>query len=226
MRLTTDEQEQRVMWSVKNWNRVNFVTATLREEVHDPKVISKRWTAFIKALKRWYFPKLRCIRVIQKHEKGHGYHIHALLDRFVPCELANRIAEECGLGRINFEMVSGGDRQRTIGYVVRYINRDMKHRHKNPALKGVRLLTASGSSKKKKEHWWKRYCDLVVQDSGLEFRKALQSRLEVWHANKCVFRTWRGRTIPLRMVDLLRASTEEDIAWAHQRTREVVAGWN
>lgn len=229
MRLKTSEQEERVTWSVAEWQRMNFVTVTLIEEEHDPKVISKRWTAFIKALKRkhklWHFPKLCAIRVVQKHEGGHGWHIHALLDRFIPSWILLHVAGECGLGRIDFRMVSGQERQSKIRYVVRYICRDMRSRRKNPALKGVRLLTASGPLRAGKR-WWKRLSDLTVQDSSLEFRKALQTRIERTRFGKCVFRSCGGRSVPVRAEDLMLIATAEDISWAHERTREIVASWN
>jgi hypothetical protein len=159
MRLRTDEQEERVLWSVKEWNRMNFVTATIAIEEHDPKVISRCWTSFIKALKRWYFPNLRAIRVLQKHPGGHGWHIHALLDRFIPHSIMLKVAEECGLGRMDFKMVSGEDRQKAVRYIVRYVCRDMRHRWKTPEARGVRLLTASGHLRAAKR-WWVRLCVL------------------------------------------------------------------
>ncbi len=213
MRLRTSEQEERLEWSVEEWSRMNFVTATLVEEEHDPKVISRRWTAFIKELKRRHCPGLRAIRILQDHPGGHGWHIHALLDRFIPHSIMLKVAEECGLGRMDFKMVSGEDRQRRVRYVVRYLCRDMMDRWKNPALKGVRLLTASGHLRAAKR-WWVRLCDLTIIDTGELARRLLQTMLEIRHAGSIAFGMWRGRTIPLRMEDLLRFATGEDIlAW-------------
>jgi hypothetical protein len=214
MRLTTAEQEQRIKWSVADWKRMVFVTATLEEECHNPRVISLRWTEFIKGLKREGFSELQCVRVLQEHEGGHGWHVHALIDRFIPLSVSKPLEKKCGLGRSRWDWVSEDDREKRIGYMVRYVCRDMKRRRKNPALKNVRLLTASGSLSGKKR-WWKRYCDLIVQDSGEEFRAALQRRLELVNAGQIVFRTHRGRSIPLRMTELLKVATRSDIEWAH-----------
>lgn len=224
MRLNTQEQGERITWSVKSWNRMNFVTATLAEREHDPKVISRRWTAFIKALQRYHAPNLQVIRVLQKHPGGHGWHIHALMDRFIPAKIMLNLAKDSGLGRINFQMVSGEDRDRSINYMVRYICRDMKKRWKDPALKGVRLLTASGSLRASKR-WWVRLCDMTIIDTKEKARHLLQTMLELRYAGSCIFKTWRGRTIPVRMVDLLRITTAEDILAWHKECDARLADW-
>ena len=224
MRLRTSEQEQRVKWSVEGWQRMNFVTATLAEEEHDPKVISKRWTAFVKALKRRHYPQLRSIRVLQKHPGGHGWHIHALLDRFIPSQIMLELAAECGLGRMDFKMVSGEARERSVAYVVRYICRDMKGRWKIPALKGVRLLTASGA-RFKGEHWWRRFRDLVITDTGQLSRRLLQNMLEIRHAGNAAFKTRRGQTSPLQMGQLLCVATAQDVEAWQRAVEERRPGW-
>lgn len=224
MRLRTDEQELRVLWSIRDWKQVNFVTSTLKEECHDPKVISSRWTIFIKLLKREHFPHLRSIRVIQEHEKDHGYHIHALIDRFLPWQIVNALAERSGLGRTNLEMVKKNTRKNVVAYVVRYLSRDIKNRGKNKALKGVRLLTASGS--KAYQRWWKRLSDLIIQDTSQEFRRELQKRIEATRFGELVLKTRNGRPIPISTLDLLKVATLEDIEWAQARVAEIVASWD
>jgi hypothetical protein len=228
MRLTSDEHEQRVKWSVQNWKDMVFVTATLREQTPDPSLISTRWTAFIKALKRSHFADLRSVRVLQEHAGGHGWHIHALIDRYVPLSISKRLEAEAGLGRTRWDWISNDQRDRCIRYLIRYICRDMKHRRKRPELKHVRLLTASGSLSSKdkggrnsqRERWWRRYRDLVVVDSANEFRQALQRRLEIVGNAHLKFRTHRGRSIPMRTTDLLMIATHEDIEWARRDSAE------
>jgi len=201
MRLRTDEQQWRVEQSVKEWTRLNFATVTMAEEEQDPKVITKRWTALIKLLRRNHYPALKCVRVLQKHEKGHGWHIHALMDRYIPKRLFDACAEQCGLGFTWLKMVSGAKRQECIAYVVRYIVRDMRDRWRDKALKGVRLLTASGHLRSRKR-WWLRLCDLVIEDTGNNARSLLE-RLAAMHG--IVAKTKRGRgSPPVRLVDLLR----------------------
>jgi hypothetical protein len=175
MKLTADEQAERVGWSVKNWNRLNFVTATLAEEEHDPRVISYRWTQFIKRLQRFYFPTLRTIRVLQKHPGGHGWHVHALLDRFIPHSILLRVAKECGLGRIDFQMVSRQRRQDVIQYVCRYVTRDLRKRDKS--LRHVRLLTAAGHLRCA-VRWWRRYVDCKIESPYGRLRASLCGVLE------------------------------------------------
>lgn len=175
MRLSPDEQAERVMWSIKSWNRLNFVTATIPEEEHDPQVISYRWTQFIKRLRRFYFPTLRSIRVLQRHPGGHGWHIHALLDRYIPSSIMLRVAEECGLGRMDFQMVSRKKRQEAVQYVCRYVTRSMRKRA--GGLRHVRLLTASGHLHCA-VRWWRRYVDCKIESSYTRLRASLCGVLE------------------------------------------------
>ena len=207
MKLRAEDQEWRVLQSVKSWNRMNFITVTLIEQEDDPKVISSRFTAWVKDLRRFYCPGLRVIRVLQEFEKGHGWHIHALFDRFIPDSIMNRVGEACGLGRLDFRMVSHEDRERSIAYIVRYITRDMRNRWKNPALKGVRLLTASGHLKSS-VRWWLRLADITIIDTGNESRKVLQCLHEI---RGRVFRFKNGRHRPMRLADLIHLSSPEII---------------
>jgi hypothetical protein len=219
MRLTVKEQEQRVAWSVRSWEHMVFVTATLVEEEHDPRVISSRWTDFIKELKRSHYPDLRSVRVLQEHEKGHGWHIHALVDRFIPLAVTKLLEKRCGLGRTRWDWVAPQQRGERISYLLRYLCRDMRRRRKNPALKHVRLLTASGSASDA-GRWWRRYSDLVVVDTGNEFRKALQIRLEAVHGDTLALRTRYKPSMPIRTVDLLAIATLEDIESAKKAALE------
>jgi len=205
MRLNTDEQAWRVKGSVKDWEKMNFITTTLRQEEPDPKVISGCFTDWVKALKRYHCPDLCVVRALQKHPGGHGWHIHALFDRYIPAAILLKHADDCGLGRTTFDMVTGKDRDRSIDYLVRYITRDMKDRWKNPETKGVRLLTASGN-KKSAGSWWWRLADITTVDSGNEARKVLQCLLEI-HGYR--FQSKNGRRRPMKLGDLIIYTSPE-----------------
>lgn len=174
MKLTASEQAERIGWSVKGWNRLNFVTATLAEPEGDPRVISARWYHFIKNLRHLY-PGLRVIRVLQRHPGGHGWHVHALMDRYISSHELLHQAELAGLGRMDFQMVSRQRRQDVVAYVSRYVTRDLKNRDKS--LKHVRLLTASGHLRCV-VRWWVRYADLTVESSLKAVRRSMVGILE------------------------------------------------
>jgi hypothetical protein len=174
MKLTADEQGERIGWSVKEWNRLNFVTATIPEVDPDPRTISSRWTYFVHELRRMY-PGLRVIRVLQKHPGGHGWHVHALFDRYVASQVMLHQAKLAGLGRMDFQMVSKEKRQNVIGYVTRYVTRDLRKRDKST--RGVRLLTAAGHLKCC-VRWWRRYVDLQIESPYGRLRASLCSILE------------------------------------------------
>lgn len=167
MKLCASEQSERVSWSVKTWNRINFVTATLREETQDHSVISRKWYAWMKILKRRY-PGIRVIRVLQKHPGGHGWHVHALVDRYLPAKVAWATAAQAGLGRIDMQMVSGHERHNTISYLVRYLTRDAKKLRGS----GIRMMTATGNLRCK-ESWWVRVVDCFVKSTISVYRRSL-----------------------------------------------------
>lgn len=174
MKLTASEQAERIGWSVKSWNRLNFVTATIPEADPDPRTISERWRVFSFYLRR-QFPGMRIIRVLQKHPGGHGWHVHALIDRFVPADFMWHQARLAGLGRIDFQMVSRQKRQNVVQYVSRYVCRDLRKRDKN--CKGVRLLTAAGHLRCV-VRWWRRYVDLTIESNQGRLRASLVGILE------------------------------------------------
>lgn len=174
MKLTATEQGERLAWSVKSWNRMNFVTATIPEADPDPKVISSRWTYFVHELRRLY-PGLRVVRVLQKHPGGHGWHVHALLDRYIPASVAWHQAGLAGLGRIDLQMVSRQKRQNVVRYVTRYVTRDLRKRDKSA--RGVRLLTAAGHLRCV-VRWWRRYVDLSIEGNQARLRACLCSICE------------------------------------------------
>ena len=174
MKLTASEQGERLAWSVKSWNRLNFVTATLAEPDPDPKSISSKWTYFVHELRRLY-PGLRVIRVLQKHLGGHGWHVHALFDRYIASQVLLHQAELAGLGRMDFQMVSKEKRQNVIRYVCRYVTRDLRKRDKST--RGVRLLTAAGHLRCS-VRWWRRYVDLTMESNYGRLRASLCSVLE------------------------------------------------
>lgn len=174
MKLTASEQGERLAWSVKAWNRLNFVTATLAYEDPDPRTISKCWYRFVDDLRRLY-PGLRVIRVLQKHPGGHGWHVHALMDRYIASHVLLHQAQLAGLGRMDFQMVSKQKRQNVIRYVCRYVTRDLKKRDKS--LRHVRLLTAAGHLRCV-VRWWRRYVDLKIESPYGRLRASLCSICE------------------------------------------------
>jgi hypothetical protein len=151
------------MWSVKTWNRLNFITATIPEEDQDPHTISARWRHFVELLRQNYGKQVRLIRVLQIHPGGHGWHIHALCDQYIPASKILHFAAVACLGRMDFKMVSKSDRAEVVGYLSRYIARDLRNRTK--AAKGVRMISASGHLRCV-VRWWNRLSDItVVQDT-------------------------------------------------------------
>lgn len=146
-----------------------FFTATLAEQEHDPKVISECWRYFTDTLRKRY-PGLRIVRVLQKHPKGHGWHVHALFDRVLPARVLLHLASLAGLGRCNFQLVDQQRRQNVVEYCARYITRDLRKRDKS--CKGVRLITVAGNLRCAVA-WWIRICDIKIETNAGRLRDSL-----------------------------------------------------
>lgn len=172
MNLNANDQSQRLKWSVSSWNRMAFVTATIPETENDPSIILSRWSSFSDRLRKTY-PGLRIVRVLQRHEGGHGWHVHALFDRFVPSGLMLHFASLAGLGRLDFRMVSRSSRERVISYVCRYLTRDLRKRDAVP--RGCRLLAAAGNVGR---NWWVRVRDCRVESDWLRLCSSLKLVLQ------------------------------------------------
>ena len=175
MPLNSQDQADRIKWSIKEWNRLNFVTATLPQEETNPRVISSAWLLFSKDLRRHYGRGLKIVRVLQKHTKGHGWHVHALFNQYVPSGIMLHYARLAGLGRLDFRMVSGKDREKVSGYLARYISRDMRKRDKTA--KGLRMISAAGSINCAKR-WWVRCSDFTIEQDFTRLVKSLRICIE------------------------------------------------
>ena len=176
MTLNSQDQADRINWSVKNWNRLNFITATLPFAESNPHVIASRWSYFVRLFRVGYGRKVRFIRVLQKHPGGHGWHVHALADQYIPAAVILHYASLAGLGRMDFQMVSGSDRQKVCGYLARYISRDLRKRDKSA--KGVRMVTASGSLGSV-PRWWVRVKDMIIEQDFSRLSKSLRACCEL-----------------------------------------------
>jgi len=170
MKLNASEQGERLGWSIKSWSRMNFVTATLPQAESNPRVISEAWRNFAWDLRRHYAKGLRIVRVLQKHPGGHGWHVHAVFDRYIPASVILKYAALSGLGRMDFRMVANRDRQKVCEYLTRYITRDLRKRDK--AAKGVRMVTASGSLRVARR-WWVRLKDVQIEQTISILRRSL-----------------------------------------------------
>ena len=104
------------------------------------------------------------------HPRGHGWHVHALCNQYIPASVILHFAELAGLGRMDFKMISGKSRTNVIEYISRYISRDLRKRCK--AARGVRMITASGSLRNV-VRWWVRVCDITIENNMGSLRKCM-----------------------------------------------------
>lgn len=132
----------RVQWSCEEMcrggRRLRFLTLTVPEHGLPLKVVTARFRAFRNSrFVRYLLKGHDYICVYEKHPNGHGWHIHIVLNRFVPIRECRAIAQRYGFGRVHIELC-GSD----IGkYISKYISKTLQARPDE--CKGLRLINVS-----------------------------------------------------------------------------------
>ena len=126
-------------------------TLTTPDEV-DLKELSKRWRKLI-----WngFTP---CVRVFEKHPRGHGYHVHFVTAERIDVEALRPKAEAAGFGRIHVRRIPGIKAE----YIAKYLT---KQRATSP---GIRMWSNVGFEGCKAK-------DVVTHDSHWEDIKLIMS---------------------------------------------------
>lgn len=114
-------------------------TFTFKEKMDD-KHIGFAYRKFQQDIVRLFHGNVGGVRVFEPHPGGHGLHVHALLNRWVPVGKVRRLARKHGLGRVNVKQVK--DRG-TIDYLAKYLTKNGL-----PVQKGVRKWAPFGSVRK------------------------------------------------------------------------------
>lgn len=137
----------------------HFLTLTTRDKV-SLKEIAARWRMFRNSR---YFRKknLRYIQVFEKHKKGHGWHIHCIINKYLNVHELRAVLESCGFGRFEIDHASGG-LERLRDYLGKYVAKSLRFR--DQADKGVRMTNLSRGLTRLK--------DIEVYDDEIEFCRA------------------------------------------------------
>lgn len=182
----------RVKWScemmTKGGRRLRFLTLTVPEHGLPLKVVQARFRAlrnswFVRGLLKGH----DYICVYEKHPNGHGWHIHIVLNRFVPIREFRLIAERCGFGRIHIELCGS-----EIGkYISKYISKTLQERPDD--CKGLRLINVSRRLLALR--------DIVVRSPAIDFVKRnfkefCVSHLKPFQRLKILERSWLFRLLP------------------------------
>lgn len=126
-------------------------TLTTPDEV-DLKELSKRWRKMI-----WngFTP---CVRVFEKHPRGHGYHVHFVTAERIDVNELRIKAEAAGFGRIHVARIPG----KKAEYVAKYLT---KQRATSP---GIRMWASVGFEGCKAK-------DVQIEDKGWDDLKLIMS---------------------------------------------------
>jgi len=85
--------------------------------------VLNRWRKFTKK-----FPELKCFRVLEKHPKGHGWHVHFIsVDRYDVREV-RKFAERSGFGRIHVLRIPAEKAHYVVKYLVKALRQSTGRR--------------------------------------------------------------------------------------------------
>ena len=151
---------------------VRMWTLTQRDETaaDDRPMVVRRVQAFTRRVRaRW--PKLRWLAVLEWHPGGHGWHVHMVVDRFVPKAV---LADLWGWGFVDARRIAvRGDSttmaatRKAAAYVAKYVAKDPApgapahvsgdHRYLRPLGMTWTEVTAEGDFEQMLNlawHWW------------------------------------------------------------------------
>ena len=85
-------------------NKCYFMTLTTRDVVSYYE-IRERW----RNLRHWFVRRLKCryIQNFELHPWGHGWHIHVVIDNFIPLKKHLKKIQSFGFGRVDIRRVEG-----------------------------------------------------------------------------------------------------------------------
>ena len=154
------KKKLRVQWSCeemqKGGKRLRFLTLTVPETGLPLRVVADRF----RALRHTNFmcnllKGNQYVCVYEKHPQGHGWHIHVVLNVFVPIRPFRVWANRCGFGRLQIEVC-----KRNIGkYISKYITKALQERPED--CKGIRMVNVSRGLVALK--------DIVVSSPAIDF---------------------------------------------------------
>ncbi len=89
-----------------------FLWTLTTPDVCEPAAVLKRWRG---AVRNW--TGLRCFRVIERHPKGHGWHVHFITVERLNVRAVRKMTTRHGFGRINVKEIPSDK----AFYVVKYL---------------------------------------------------------------------------------------------------------
>jgi len=98
-----------------------FWTFTFYDSIPDSEKMS-RWNSFITSL-RYYYPGLKYLLIKERHKSG-KIHLHCLFNVYVDWNVAQRLWEKAGCGKVCHVKFIYGDTRHVARYVSKYLSKD------------------------------------------------------------------------------------------------------
>jgi len=150
-----------------------FATFTFQENVTDKAEAERRWRNLKGRIQR-KVPTILGVHIWQRQKRG-AWHIHAVFNQPLDVSWLRPIALECGFGTfLDLRYVGsarggyeGWDRRRVVGYITRYITRDLAEEDK-----GVRLVGYTGKARVATQRFgWSRGISYLYRCGRGEWRR-------------------------------------------------------
>lgn len=136
--------------------RIRFLTLTT-PDICTAREVMYRWRLLVNSI-YWRSHKIRYVMVLEKHGGGHGYHIHAVIDKWLDVNIFRHFLNSFGFGRFQLVLVRGKV-GRVCQYLAKYVSKSLLR--KNAADKYVRFVNVSRGLPVLK--------DIVVRDTSTDF---------------------------------------------------------
>ena len=164
------KKEFRIELAVKKLNddshgRIRFLTLTT-PDICTAREVMYRWRRLVNS-NFWRGSGVNYVMVLEKHAGGHGYHIHAVIDKWLDVNIFRHFLNSFGFGRFQILLVRGKV-DRVCQYLAKYVSKSLCR--KSDQDKYVRFVNVSRGLPV--------LSDIVVRDSSTAFFHFVRERFD------------------------------------------------
>ncbi len=166
------KKEFRIELAVKKLNddahgRIRFLTLTT-PDICSAREVMYRWRLLVNS-NFWRGAGVNYVMVLERHSGGHGYHIHAVIDKWLDVNIFRHFLNSFGFGRFQIVLVRGKV-DRVVSYLSKYVSKSLRSRPVSD--KYVRFVNVSRGLPV--------LSDIEVRDTSNDFFRFVRSRLDIY----------------------------------------------